>query len=254
MLRDYSVSSFSKYMRKFQTMNYFSKNRYSQQLARGQALLLETPILKQSSLVSDDRLYRKASREILPLPENGQQLMHWIEGLPQEILDSHPRIGLLYIHALLLTQQFERAWRYLKLTEYALHYWESSERASVKAEIETLRTYLKMHQELTSRYRETIDGLAHFMIPTDTDTAKEAPSSKPVPDNDPVLEPDPLSKRELEVLSCIAAGMSNQEIAQTIVIAVGTVKRHVNNIYNKLNVHSRIQAVRYAQTHNLIPV
>lgn len=244
--------SFSKYMRKFQTMNHFSKNRYSQQLARGQALLLETSPLPQESLPGGDRLYRQASREIMPLPANGQQLLRWIEELPREVLDSHPRIGLLYIHALLLTQQYERARRYLKLTRYALRYWQSSEKASIEAEIETLHTYLRMHQELTSRYREAINGLAHFMLLINAEKGK-FPSSQ-LSNGDPATELDPLSKRELEVLSCIAAGMSNQEIAQKIVVAVGTVKRHINNIYNKLDVHSRIQAVRYAQNHNLLPV
>ncbi len=229
-------------------MNHFAKHSYSQQLARGQALLLETVPLPQGSLTGGDRL----SREIMPLSANGQQLLSWIEGLPRETLDSYPRIGLLYIHALLLTQQYERARRYLKLTRYALRYWESSEKAGVEAEIEILYTYLRMHQELTSRYRETINGLAHFMLPTSAE--KELASQRQKSGEDPVMEPDPLSKRELEVLSCIAAGMSNQEIAQKIVVAVGTVKRHINNIYNKLDVHSRIQAVRYAQIHHLLPV
>jgi ATP/maltotriose-dependent transcriptional regulator MalT len=62
-----------------------------------------------------------------------------------------------------------------------------------------------------------------------------------------------LSKRELEVLRCLASGMSNQEIAQAIVITVGTVKRHTNNIYGKLNVRNRLQAVIYAQKHNMLP-
>ncbi len=170
----------------------------------------------------------------------------------QEILDSHPRIGLLYIQALLLTQQYERARRYLQLTRYALRGWESSEKVSVEAEIRTLYTYLRVHQELTSRYRETINGLAHFLVPINDE--EHFTARRPVPGDDPVTEPDPLSKRELEVLSCIAAGMSNQEIARKIVVTVGTVKRHVNNIYNKLDVHNRIQAVRYAQNHNLLPV
>ncbi|MEO7021511.1 MAG: LuxR C-terminal-related transcriptional regulator [Ktedonobacteraceae bacterium] len=62
-----------------------------------------------------------------------------------------------------------------------------------------------------------------------------------------------LSKRELEVLHYIAIGMSNQEIAQAIVITVGTVKRHTNHIYSKLNVRNRLQAVMYAQRHNILP-
>ena len=58
---------------------------------------------------------------------------------------------------------------------------------------------------------------------------------------------DPLSERELEVLRLIAAGLSNREIADRLTITVGTAKRHVSNIYGKLDVHSRVQAVARAR-------
>ena len=58
---------------------------------------------------------------------------------------------------------------------------------------------------------------------------------------------EPLSEREIEVLRLIAAGFSNQEIAQKLVIAVGTVKRHINHIYGKLGVSSRTQALAKAR-------
>ena len=60
----------------------------------------------------------------------------------------------------------------------------------------------------------------------------------------PLIEP--LSERELEVLSLVAAGLSNQEIAAKLVIAEGTVKKHLHNIFGKLNVRSRTQAVMRA--------
>jgi LuxR family maltose regulon positive regulatory protein len=56
----------------------------------------------------------------------------------------------------------------------------------------------------------------------------------------PLIEP--LSERELEVLRRVAAGYSNQEIAQDLVIAISTVKKHVNSIYGKLEVRNRTQA------------
>ena len=59
--------------------------------------------------------------------------------------------------------------------------------------------------------------------------------------------PEPLSKRELEVLQLLALGVSNQGIAQELVIALDTVKRHVSHIFSKLGVSNRVQAVRQAQ-------
>jgi LuxR family maltose regulon positive regulatory protein len=56
-----------------------------------------------------------------------------------------------------------------------------------------------------------------------------------------------LSRRELEVLQLIAAGLSNREIAGRLFLAPSTVKVHTRNIYGKLDVHSRIQAVTRAR-------
>ncbi len=54
---------------------------------------------------------------------------------------------------------------------------------------------------------------------------------------------EPLTLRELEVLKLIEAGCSNQDIADKLVISMPTVKRHISNIYAKLGVESRTQAV-----------
>ncbi|MDX2433904.1 MAG: response regulator transcription factor [Desulfobacterales bacterium] len=57
---------------------------------------------------------------------------------------------------------------------------------------------------------------------------------------------DPLSAREVEVLQNVAQGMSNQEIARTLKIKEGTVRIHVGNILNKLQLSNRTQAALYA--------
>jgi LuxR family maltose regulon positive regulatory protein len=63
---------------------------------------------------------------------------------------------------------------------------------------------------------------------------------------------EPLSERELEVLRLIAAGLSNQGIAEELVIALGTVKAHTSNIYGKLGVRSRTQAIARAKELKLL--
>jgi LuxR family maltose regulon positive regulatory protein len=63
---------------------------------------------------------------------------------------------------------------------------------------------------------------------------------------------EPLSGRELEVLRWVAAGYSNKEIAQELIVAVSTVKRHISNIYGKLEAGSRTQAVARARALGLL--
>jgi LuxR family maltose regulon positive regulatory protein len=63
---------------------------------------------------------------------------------------------------------------------------------------------------------------------------------------------EPLSEREIEVLRLIAGGLSNREIADALYIAVSTVKSHANNIFGKLGVKSRTQAVARAQDMGLL--
>jgi LuxR family maltose regulon positive regulatory protein len=63
---------------------------------------------------------------------------------------------------------------------------------------------------------------------------------------------EPLSERELEVLRLIAAGLSNCEIADQLVVAISTVKTHINHIYRKLDVSKRTQAVARARELNLL--
>ena len=59
--------------------------------------------------------------------------------------------------------------------------------------------------------------------------------------------PHGLSQREQEILRLVAAGYSNQEIAARLVISVGTTKKHLEHIYEKLDAHSRTQAVAGAR-------
>jgi predicted ATPase/DNA-binding CsgD family transcriptional regulator len=63
---------------------------------------------------------------------------------------------------------------------------------------------------------------------------------------------EPLTPRELEVLRLLAAGRSNREIAETLIVAVGTVKAHASNIYGKLGVANRVQAVTRAVELDLV--
>lgn len=69
----------------------------------------------------------------------------------------------------------------------------------------------------------------------------------------PVKQPAfDLTDREQEVLNLVAQGHSNQQIADTLVISITTVKAHMSNILSKLSVSSRAEAIAYAIKHKLV--
>jgi LuxR family maltose regulon positive regulatory protein len=89
--------------------------------------------------------------------------------------------------------------------------------------------------------------LAAFPV---AETEQTGPPDTPAPQSDLI---EPLSERELQVLELIAEGLTNPEIAARLFLALNTVKAHCGNIYGKLDVHSRTQAVARAQALGLLP-
>jgi len=61
-----------------------------------------------------------------------------------------------------------------------------------------------------------------------------------------------LTARETEVMRCVASGLSNQQIAQELIVREGTVKIHVHNIYRKLGISNRVDLTLYAQKRGLV--
>ncbi|MHA7965502.1 AAA family ATPase [Paenibacillus sp. CAU 1782] len=76
-------------------------------------------------------------------------------------------------------------------------------------------------------------------------------SEKPASQQTEALE-EPLTERELEVLALLAAGLSNKEIAEHLVIATGTVKVHIKNLFAKLKVNRRTKAIAQAKELKLL--
>ncbi|MQA93629.1 MAG: response regulator [Streptosporangiales bacterium] len=84
------------------------------------------------------------------------------------------------------------------------------------------------------------DGHVVISVPRETMTRLREPVSSP------------LSPRELEVLTAVSAGLNNAQIANRLFIAEGTVKRHLTNIYMKLEVTTRMNAINAAIAMGLI--
>ena len=66
------------------------------------------------------------------------------------------------------------------------------------------------------------------------------------------VEPIKLSTREIEVLELLSQGLKYEFIANKLFLSVGTIRKHVDNIYSKLKVHNKMEAVQKAKANNLI--
>jgi DNA-binding CsgD family transcriptional regulator/tetratricopeptide (TPR) repeat protein len=86
----------------------------------------------------------------------------------------------------------------------------------------------------------------------DLETMLDEPVQPDVPSPAVSAQPDALTERELEVLGLVAEGLSNREIASRLVLALGTVKWYISEVYSKLGVTSRTQAIARARELQLL--
>jgi two-component system NarL family response regulator len=96
--------------------------------------------------------------------------------------------------------------------------------------------------DLPALIRQTIEGTAFVM-------ARTAPDADPANDWRRIL-----SERELSVLAHVAEGLTNKQIAALLWLSEQTIKFHVRNVYRKLGVSSRTEALRFAHEHDLVNV
>jgi LuxR family maltose regulon positive regulatory protein len=138
------------------------------------------------------------------------------------------------------------AYHMLGDTTQALAYLEQ---ALARAEPEGyLRLYLEIGEPMAQLLYEAVQRGIHAayagrLLAAFPPSSEQAPASQA---HEGLIEP--LSERERDVLAAIAAGLSNQEIATRLYISERTVKWHASNIYGKLQVSSRTEAVAKART------
>ena len=99
-------------------------------------------------------------------------------------------------------------------------------------------------EELLTAIRAAAQGEVYLYPSLAKLLVKDYLSQEREQENKPLL--DGLTEREQEVLSLLAEGATNDEIAKSLVISPKTVERHRENIMHKLNLHSRAELVRYA--------
>jgi LuxR family maltose regulon positive regulatory protein len=142
----------------------------------------------------------------------------------------------------------------------ALGYWQRGERAVALTSLErALRLaepqgYIRLFADLglpmarllqEARSREVMpDYVARLLAACGADLTFPAPAQQ--------VLPEPLTPREQEILALLAAGLTNHEIAEQLVISPGTVKKHAGNIYSKLGVNNRTEAAARARELGLL--
>ncbi len=105
--------------------------------------------------------------------------------------------------------------------------------------------YEAVTRGIAQDYASRLLGAFPMTEPEQTD-----PSKTQVPKSELV---EPLSEREIEVLQLIAMGLTNQEVASRLYLALSTVKVHTRNIYGKLGVNNRTQSVARARALGILP-
>ena len=162
--------------------------------------------------------------------------------------DAHGRIGSA-IEILVLQALAHRAWGDIASG------LEPLERAVALAEPEGyVRTFVDEGDPLRDLLRHAVAaGISSTYLRRLLSTREERTHSVSVPPRAPdAALQEPLTAREAEIIRLVAAGMTNQEIADQLVISLPTVKRHIANAYGKLGVGHRTEAVARANELGLL--
>jgi len=123
------------------------------------------------------------------------------------------------------------------------HVWLLVDKASPMAAV---------FQQITAADPQALPASHHPPMPHhDAGWPDAVPGQLVLPDA--ALEVEPLSRREIDVLRLMADGRSNKEIAQSLILALSTIKMHIKHIYGKLGVKNRVQAVAQARILGLLP-
>jgi LuxR family maltose regulon positive regulatory protein len=107
-------------------------------------------------------------------------------------------------------------------------------------------------QRLLEKYIPTLSGDMKAYAQSILHAFPQA--APPLPASHPNMEGlvDALSEREIEVLNLMVSGISNAEMASRLFVSVNTVKKHITNIFNKLGVKNRLQAIKQGRQLGLI--
>jgi LuxR family maltose regulon positive regulatory protein len=174
--------------------------------------------------------------------------------LADEIHNTFHRVDLLVLQALALCK-LSRMDESLKVLEQALSMAEPG--GWIRPFVEPGPQMADLLSRLKNEKEETVfvDKILAAFKADEEGLAPEASDSQAAPPSATKAQPlvEPLTFRELETLELLTQGLYNKEIADKLSISLEIVKTHLKNIYQKLGVSSRQQAVHRARTLEILP-
>jgi LuxR family maltose regulon positive regulatory protein len=162
------------------------------------------------------------------LSKEAQTLLDTMEALANQGGRERKLVTIYLLQALVLLAQGERQ--------------EAVERVERAVELAAPQEYRRAFLDEGQQIANLLPKTRH-VAPAFIDELLIAFRSQDAPTNQMDGLIDPLTEREQEVLGLVAKGLSNREIAEALFITLGTVKKHLNNIFSKLDVKSRMQAI-----------
>ena len=149
------------------------------------------------------------------------------------------------------TYQIKQRWPQIKVI--MLTVFDSDEKIfnSIRAGADGYLLKDAENQDLEKAIRDTLEGGA-AMTPSIALKTLRLLRNPQLPEN--LAEPEEvrLSKREIEILEQLSKGLKYKIIADNLFLSIGTVKKHVDNVYAKLQAHNKLEAIQKAKSNRLI--
>ena len=130
------------------------------------------------------------------------------------------------------------------------NFYASEQSARLAAASAPGASLVTFQRGLADHITELLDTLADFVPPAQAVTQPAAPSAEPPAPQE--VEEGPFTARELEILTLLARGLSNKEMAERLTLSPRTVERHLENLYRKGGFRNRSEATAYAYTKGLL--
>lgn len=210
------------------------------------------------ALVDDNVFLQKAVREKLSFFDeftckyaamDGRELLEKLEskGLVDLILMDIEMPGMNGIEATEIVKQ-----RYPHIKIIMLTVFDNDENIfkSIKAGADGYLLKEVNPRDLQQGIHETLNGGATMTPSIAMKTLRLLRT--PLEDDLPEVEQVKLSSREIDVLEQLSKGLKYSDIADNLCLSAGTVRKHIENIYAKLQVHNKIEAIRKARSNKLI--